>query len=291
MKDASYVIISPVRNEQEHLPKTIQSVRQQTLIPTRWIIVNDGSHDGTGAIVDAAARDCDWIRAIQRPDRGYRKPGGGVIESFYDGLRTLGPEPWDFLVKLDGDLSFDPDYFERCLERFGAQPRLGIAGGTVHCYRHGKLEIESKIDPQFHVRGATKIYRQACWRDIGGLLKSPGWDTLDEVKANMLGWHTGTLPDLKIIHHRPAGEASGTWNNWVKNGQANYVAGYHPIFMLAKCFRRLWERPYLLASCGLLAGFVGGYLKHIPQVADQELIRYFRQQQVRRLLLKKSLWG
>jgi poly-beta-1,6-N-acetyl-D-glucosamine synthase len=291
MPTAAYVIISPVRNEEEHLPLTIQSVRTQTALPRKWVLVNDGSNDGTGTIADAAARECNWIRALHRPDRGFRKPGGGVIESFYDGLRAIGTEPWDFLVKLDGDLSFANDYFARCLRHFEEHPRLGITGGTVCCFRQGMLDIESKIDPRFHVRGATKIYRQACWRDIGGLLESPGWDTLDEVKANMLGWDTYTLAEVRLTHHRPAGGASGAWKNWVKNGRANYVAGYHPLFMLAKCFRRMWDRPYLLASCGLLAGFVGGYLQRIPQVDDQELIRYFRQQQIRRLLLKKSLWG
>lgn len=291
MSEVSYLIISPVRNEAKYLPLTVQSVRNQTVLPKQWIIVDDGSNDGTGAVADAAALECDWIRVVHRADRGYRQPGSGVIEAFYDGLRLRGADPWEFLVKLDGDLSFENDYFERCLEHFHKRPRLGISGGTVYCSRGATLEVESKIDPKFHVRGAAKMYRQACWRDIGGLLRVPGWDTLDEVKANMLGWETYTIPEARLVHHRPAGGAYGVWSNWVKNGRANYVAGYHPVFMLVKCFSRMVQRPYLIASCGLLVGFLGGYLKRVPQVEDRELIRYFRRQQINRLLLRKSLWG
>jgi hypothetical protein len=156
---------------------------------------------------------------------------------------------------------------------------------------NGSLEVESRIDPAFHVRGATKIYRRGCWEQIGGLIRAPGWDTLDEIKANMLGWTTRTFPDLQIIHHRPAGGAYGQWNNLLKNGRANYIVGYHPLFMLLKCLRRAFEKPYLLHGCGLWLGFLGGYVKGVPRAAEKEVIQYFRQQQINRLLGRKSLWS
>lgn len=285
-----YVVISPVRNEAEHLPLTIRSVVAQTVQPARWILVDDGSTDSTGQVADGAAGQYPWIQSVHRGDRGFRQAGGGVIEAFYDGYARLQDQPWAFVVKLDGDLSFAPDYFQKCLERFEAEPKLGIGGGTVCKQVQGSLEIESKVDPKFHVRGATKIYRRPCWEAIGGLIRAPGWDTLDEVKANMLGWITLTFPDIKLVHHRPAGGAYGSWNNWVKNGHANYVAGYHPLFMIVKCIRRMAERPYGLAGCGLLWGFFRGYAKHLPQIDDRELIRYFRSQQINRMLGRKSLW-
>jgi glycosyltransferase involved in cell wall biosynthesis len=198
---------------------------------------------------------------------------------------------WDFLVKFDGDLSFSPDYFEQCFNRFASDPKLGIGGGTICNQLNGALEVESKVDPAFHVRGATKIYRRECWEQIGGLIRAPGWDTVDEVKANMLGWTTRTFPDVKLVHHRPAGQAYGQWSNLLKNGRANYVAGYHPLFMLLKCIRRCFEKPYLLEGCGLWVGFAGAYLKRVPRVADKAVIKYFRRQQMNRLLGKPSLWS
>lgn len=291
MSSASYVVISPVRNEAEHLPGTIQSMVAQTIHPDRWIVVDDGSTDATAELARRASVDHPWIQLRQRPDRGFRQAGGGVIDAFYDGYQSVAGQPWSFVVKFDGDLSFAPDYFERCFARFAAQPRLGIGGGLVCNLKAGALVEESSVDPQFHVRGATKIYRRECWEAIGGLLRAPGWDTLDEVKANMLGWTTETFRDIPILHHRPAGGAYGTWPNLVKNGLANYIAGYHPLFMFVKCLRRLLVKPYGIGGLGLFAGFLGGYLRRVPRVPDPELIRYFRRQQLNRLFGRPSLWG
>ena len=217
----------------------------------------------------------------------------GVIEAFYDGFELLSKTApgWDYLVKLDGDLRFQPDYFKQCLSRFDADPKLGIGGGMV-CEAMGNQWVEeSKGDPAFHVRGATKIYRRACWDAIGGLLKAPGWDTLDELKANMLGWNTYTFRDLKLLQLKSTGTADGTWKNWVKNGRANYITGYHPLFMLAKCGRRIMRPPFFVAGMALLVGFFGGYLRRLKQVDDPELITYLRSQQINRLRGRHSLWS
>jgi hypothetical protein len=214
-----------------------------------------------------------------------------VIGAFYEGFCTVQDTAWEFVVKLDGDLSFEPDYFEKCLKKFGDDPKLGIGGGTISESANGELRTESGIDPAFHVRGATKIYRRACWEQIGGLIPAAGWDTVDELKANMLGWGTFTFPDIKIVHHRQAGAAYGKWNDWVKNGRANYVSGYHPLFMVLKCARRMFERPYGTAACALFWGYFGSFARNVPRVRDEDLLRYFRQQQMNRLLGRKSLWG
>lgn len=287
----TYIVVSPVRNEAKHLALTIDSMLAQTIRPAFWVIVNDGSKDETGQIAEAAAKANPWIKVVSRPDRGFRKAGGGVVEAFYAGYRLIEDQARDYLVKLDGDLSFSPDYFEKCFARFEEDEHLGIAGGTICRVADGVAEPEAKADPKFHVRGATKIYRSACWDGIGGLISAPGWDTLDEIKANMLGWATRTLPDLQVIHHRPTGAAYGTWNDRVKAGLANYISGYHPLFMLLKCVKRTAERPYLVGGLALLYGFAKGYLKRTGQVEDKALIRYLRQQQMNRLLGRKSLWG
>jgi len=266
-------------------------VASQTVRPVRYIIVNDGSKDATGKILDEAARKYDWIRVVHRADRGFRRQGGGVIEAFYDGHKLVGDEPWDFLVKLDGDLSFAPDYFEKCLAKFEQDTKLGIGGGTICVEGEGGLRVESKGDPAFHVRGATKIYRRECWDAIGGLLREAGWDTLDEVKANMLGWRTYTFSDLRLVHHRETGQADGTWKNWVKNGRANYVVGYHPVFMFFKCARRIFERPVFVVSIGLFYGYLTGYLLRAPCIREPDVIRYLRRQQMRRLFLQSSIWA
>lgn len=283
-----YVVVTPVRDEREHIEKTIHSMIEQTVRPLEWVIVNDGSTDMTGEIIDQYAKKHSWIRVVHRDNRGFRKAGGGVIDAFYDGYQSLQEKNWDFIVKLDGDLSFASDYFERCFEIFKKNKKLGIGGGTIYNLIKGNPVIEE--GPLFHVRGATKIYRKECWEGIGKLINAPGWDTLDEVKANMLGWKTMSFNGIQVIHHRFTGQADGTWQNWVKNGRANYISGYHPLFMIAKCIKRIFERPYLISAIGLSYGFVSGYWKSIPQIEDADLIKYLRKQQIRKLTLGDSIW-
>ena len=201
-------------------------------------------------------------------------------------------DDWHYVVKLDGDLSFENDYFERCFRRFDSDDRLGIAGGVVMSIVDGRVTEDSPGDPLFHVRGATKIYRRDCWRNIAPLLEAPGWDTIDEVKANRFGWRTRTLRDLQLIQHKPTGSADGSWRNWFKNGRANYITGYDPLFMLAKSAKRAFgSKPYLLESTALLAGFCSGYFKRLPQVDDVATIRYLRREQRKRLFLRPSIYG
>ena len=284
-----YVVITPVRNEEHNFPRTIASFAGQSILPVLWIVVDDGSTDQTGAIADAAAGAHDWIRVVHRPDRGFRQPGTGVVEAFNDGLARIGGTSWDYLIKFDGDLAFESDYFEKCFAHFDRDSKLGIGGGLICWSSADGLVGESLGDPAFHVRGATKIYRRACWEKIGGLFKAPGWDTIDELKANMLGWSTRTFQDIKIHQLKHTGSADGKWQNWVKNGLANYITGYHPLFMLAKCLKRILERPYLVGAVGLAYGFLKGYVRRIPQVPDRALIKYVRQQQLLKLTGRPSI--
>jgi poly-beta-1,6-N-acetyl-D-glucosamine synthase len=284
-----YVVITPVRDEEAHLRHTLDCMLSQTVRPTEWIIVNDGSTDATGSIIDQYASRHPWIKGVHRQNRGFRKPGGGVVEAFNDGYQHLQTKDWEFLGKFDGDLSFEPDYFERCFLNFEQQPKLGVGGGTICYLVNGVKEFEEA--PAFHVRGATKIYRRSCWDAIGGYWPAPGWDTMDEVKANSLGWTTMSFRDLHLVHHRHTGEADGFWNGPVKYGRANYICGYHPLFMLGKCLRRLVQKPLVLGSFALMYGYVTGYLKGIPQVNDPAAIAYLRRQQLNRLAGRASIWG
>ncbi|MGH8615861.1 MAG: glycosyltransferase family 2 protein [Gammaproteobacteria bacterium] len=293
MLSPRYVVISPIRNEEEYLALTIASMCAQTAKPLKWVLVDDGSSDRTGALIEEAAKQHPWIVAVHRKDRGSRQAGAGVIEAFYDGYDLVANDQWDFIAKFDGDLSFGPDYFESCLREFQADLNLGIAGGTCCKVIDGRLVAEFGGEPAFHVRGPTKIYRRQCFDSIDGLIQAPGWDTVDQVKANMLGWKTLTFQHIHLVHHRPTGGAYGSWANWIKNGLANYIAGYHPIFMVCKCLKRALARPSpagIREGLGLWCGFMKGYLKRIPKVADPAMIRYLRIQQWRALTFRRSLW-
>ena len=283
-----YVIITPVRDEETHIEATVASVCHQSLLPAEWVIVDDGSTDRTGEILDRYAAQYSWMHVIHRKNRGFRKSGGGVMEAFYEGYNALDSSSWDFLVKLDGDLGFAPDYFEKCFDHFRREPKLGVGGGQIYHEVRGTLQVEA--NPRFHVRGATKIYRRACWEAIGGLWPAAGWDTIDEVKANMLGWKTYSFTDLCLIHHRFTGSEEGLLRDRVKHGVACYVSGYHPIYVIASSVLRVTQKPYLVGSAAILYGFLKGYLNQSRRVQDRSYIAYIRGQQLRRLCGMQTIW-
>lgn len=283
-----YVVITPVRDEEEFLPSSIDSMVRQTVLPAEWVIVNDGSTDRTGEIIDEAARQYPWIKAVHRTDRGFRKWGGGIIEAFYAGFDRLTCRDWEFMSKLDGDLSFGPEYFEAACKRFADSQKIGIGGGVLYHWKDGKKVLERH--PLFHVRGGVKIYRRACWQAIDGLWIGPGSDTVDEVKANMLGWTTMSFTDLHLIHHRPTGASWGRWGGLVKDGRIDYVYGSHPAFLTAKSLVRVIRQPYLVGSVALVYGYISAWWRGVPRVDDPELIRYLRRQQINRLLGRETIW-
>ena len=285
----SYVVITPVRDEEQHIEFTLRCVATQSVVPREWIIVDDGSTDGTAVIVERFCAKHTWIRLIRRHNRGFRQSGAGVVEAFQEGMASVQTTDWQFLVKLDGDLTLPADYFERLFQEFDRTPRLGIAGGVLYSERDGALTLEKC--PQFHVRGATKVYRRPCWNDIGGLISSPGWDIVDECKANMHGWTTRSLPELAVVHHRPTGTAESKWKDQVKNGRAYFVAGYHPAFLLARCIYRIPTKPYMIGSLAVLWGYLNAAVRGVPgHINDPALVRFVRREQLRRLAGLPTIW-
>lgn len=284
----AYVVVSPARDEADYISYTLESMAAQTWRPARWVIVNDGSSDGTGDLAREFAQQHDWIEVIDRRDRGSRRPGGGVVEAFLEGFAEVDDIAWEFVVKLDSDLDLPPDYFERCLRRMLDDPELGIAGGMIENDLDGRLVLEET--PQFHVRGATKIYRRSCWDAIDGVLAVKGWDTLDELKATRAGFTTRSFRDIVLVQRRFTGDGQGQWPNWRKNGEAAYVCGYHPAFVVAKAARRCFVRPWVIAGIGLFVGYAQAVLSRREKIDDPELLAFVREQQWRRLTGRSSVW-
>jgi len=284
---ARYCLITPVRDEERFIARTIESVLAQTVKPLEWIIVDDGSSDRTASIVAPYAERYSWIHMLRRSDRGYGSKGGGV-EAFLEAFPLLKPQNWEYLANLDGDMTFDADYFERCFEKFRSMPRLGIGGGTVFADIGGHWQPEQA--PAFHVRGAAKIYRRECWEAIGGLWSGLGWDTVDEVKANQLGWSTQSFPDIKLLHHRQSGTRWGAWGFSILDGEADYTVGYLPLFFGLKCVRHIVNTPFLLRSIGMAYGYLRSMAQGVPRVNDPAFVEYLRRQQFRRIVGLSSIW-
>jgi glycosyltransferase involved in cell wall biosynthesis len=285
----TYSIISPVRNEAQYLPRTIQSVVRQQHRPVEWVIVDDGSSDSTAAIAEAAAVQHPWIKVIRRSNRGFRQPGQGVVEAFNEGVAQLANKQPDFLCKMDGDLEFGADYFVTLLREFALNPRLGMASGSTYLESSSGKLVREKVAPNFVV-GPIKLYRRACLEEIGGLEPHLGWDTIDVYRARMCGWQTANFPELKVIHLRQMGTAKGIVWGKMKTGIGEYYYGSHPLFVLARCLYRMSERPYGVIGISIALGYLRSLLSRARRIDDPEFIRFLREDQMSRLRQMLTPW-
>jgi poly-beta-1,6-N-acetyl-D-glucosamine synthase len=286
-KSLKYIMISPVRNEEKNILMTIKAVCSQTIRPIKWIIVDDGSSDRTPEIVEEHAEEMNWISLMRLPDRGYYDlVGGGEIKAFYKGYEQIKGQEFDFLVKLDGDISFSATYFEDIFKEFSENPRLGIAGGTVF-YQEGEKLIPEK-GYRYHVRGAARAYRRQCWSDIGGVLDSLSWDAVDVYKARMLGWETMSFENIQMIHHVKTWTKGGLIRGMMRSGRLNYLMGMHPLFLFAKVVRLCFIRPYMVRGLIMALGFIRSYILCEKRAVDGELMEYIRKEQIKRLFFTDS---
>jgi glycosyltransferase involved in cell wall biosynthesis len=285
----NYVIITPAKNEVEYIEKTIRSVVNQTVLPSEYIIVNDGSTDGTEKIIEKYQNEYPWIQRLDRP-QGKHRPGDGVIEAFYEGYNAISVQDWQFLVKLDGDLQFEPDYFEQQIKRFSENEKLGITSG-VTCHIKGNQLILDRM-PEDHTRGAAKMYRKACWNDIGGLLQVLGWDTFDELKAQVMGWKTQSFRDLPLIHFKPIGfKQKSILRRELKAGERYHYMGYFWLFFLLKSIYRMLHKPFFIAGFLNLYGFFKAQIAGTPQIQDSVMINHLKRKQKKRLTHRHKLVG
>ncbi len=280
-----YIAIAPARDEQEFIPQLIASMAAQRWTPDRWIIVDDGSADGTAAIVDDAARTYPWIEPYHLPRNRSRAAGGESVIAGFLPLETCNH--YDYVLRLDADISFDSNFTELLRDEFARDSSLGIAGPIL--YEPACSDWREIRQPEFHTRGAAKMYSVDCFTAIGGLDPGLGWDTLDEARAMTHGFRTRSFRHITAKHHRPQGAASG-WKAWRAAGLSAYKVGYSPLFMLARATRQTFSRSFPLAGVLLLAGYLDGYLRNERRSAEPEVVKFIRRHQRRRLLLQESLW-
>jgi poly-beta-1,6-N-acetyl-D-glucosamine synthase len=287
--DRAYVLVSPCRNESDYMRRTLDSVVGQTLQPALWVVVDDGSTDETPSILaDYAARH-DWIRVVQKPDRGHRAVGPGVIEAFYAGLDTVDLSRFPYLCKLDLDLDLPPRYFELLVDRMEADPRIGTCSGKPYVRRGGQLVSERRGD-EMSV-GMTKFFRRDCFEDIGGFVREVMWDAIDCHKARQLGWIAVSWddPDLRFEHLRPMGSSQvSIYEGRRRHGRGQWFMGSDPLFYLATCAFRMAEPPYVLGGLAMLQGYLGSWLRGDRQLDDPELRAFIRAYQRRALRVGKA---
>jgi poly-beta-1,6-N-acetyl-D-glucosamine synthase len=280
----SYVVITPARDEERYLPDLARSLRAQTVPFDRWVIVDDGSRDGTCDIARRLADEDERITLLERDGRGARESGCGDLRAFNAGLAEIEHiAGYDFVGKADADLAFPDDYYERLFAKFAEDPSLGIAGG--HCYerRDGGRLVLDRV-PDDHVRGATKTYRAECFRQLRPLAEVPGWDTVDEVRARVLGWRTRSFEELGVIHQKPVtGGSGGVLRGRFVLGRISHFLGYDPAYFALRVARNTLRRPYVVGGVAMAAGYASAAIRHRERIEDESFRAGLRDWQRRRM--------
>jgi biofilm PGA synthesis N-glycosyltransferase PgaC len=265
------LVISPAKDEAKYIERTIRTVAAQTLRPALWVIVDDGSTDGTGEIADRAAAEHPWIRVLHRPPGFGRRVGPGVVEAFYDGLQTADMGEYDYVCKLDADLELQPGYFADLLELFEANPRLGTASGKCHIPVGDGWALERSGDEFSH--GVAKLYRRECFEEIGGFVREVMWDGIDCHRCRMLGWEARSddEPNLAIRHLRQMGSSfRSVYHGRLRWGRGQHFMGTHPAYLMAVAAYRMFERPWVAGGLCILAGYAQAWLRGAKQYDRNE---------------------
>jgi glycosyltransferase involved in cell wall biosynthesis len=284
-----YCLITPCRDEAKFAARTIDSIARQSLPPALWVIVDDGSRDETPKILQAYAERMPYVRVMRRPDRGDRKLGGGVIDAFNEGYRSIDPEQFDYICKLDLDLELPPTYFEELIDRMEANPRIGTCSGKPYMELNGH-RVSEKCGDENSV-GMIKFYRTRCFQEIGGFVPEVMWDGIDGHRARMLGWMAISWddPELRFIHLRPMGTSHKSWwTGRVRHGAGQHFMGTSPLYMAASALFRMTRPPLVIGGVAMLWGYARSWISRRPQYADKEFRRFLRRYQWQCLLQGKS---
>lgn len=286
-----YLIISPCRDEAAYARRTLESVVSQTVLPARWIIVDDGSTDESPDILAEYEREWDFITVIRREDRGQRAVGPGVIDAFYAGYETVNPADFPYLCKMDLDLDLPPNYFESLLKRMADDPRLGTCSGKpyFHDARTGQL-ISEKCGDETSV-GMTKFYRTECFEQIGGFARAVMWDGIDCHRCRMMGWKAASWdkPELRFVHLRPMGSSQQSmWAGRVRHGRGQYFMGTSLPYMLVSAAYRMTRPPLIVGGLAMLYGFLQSMVTRQERYDDAAFRRFLRRYQWMSLMRGKA---
>ncbi len=287
----NYVLVTPARNEAHYILGALRSVLSQTWRPLRWVVVSDGSTDGTDDLVRAVATQHPWVELLRMPEHEDRHFASKArcFQAGYERLKSLN---FDVVGNLDADITFAPPYLEFLLRQFALNPHLGVAGTPYvedaryphrHAYAHPSADLR-------HVSGACQLFRRVCFDDMGGYpaLKGGTVDWTAVTQARMNGWETRTFTEMTCLHHRPVGTAmrSRTGARFDQGGKA-YRVGGHPAWELLRGMWLMRQPPYIVGGCAFLAGFVIPYFKREARTATPAMQAFHRAEQLERL---RQMW-
>ena len=278
-----YVLITPARNEEKFIERLIHSVTAQSVLPLKWVIVNDGSTDATARIVSRHLAKHEWIELLNLPSHRDRSFAAKVF-AVNAGLERVRDLDYEVVGNLDSDVSFDPDYLEFLMGKFQEDPDLGVAGTIFE--EEGYSSGRDSFEGQSHVPGGCQLFRRRCFEQIGGYLpnKAGGIDWIAVTTARMKGWKTRSFREKSFFHYRSLGTAERSLlASAFSYGEKDYYLGGHPLWEVFRVAYRMTKKPYLLGGAALFSGYLSAFLRRAERPVSDELMRFHRKEQLRKL--------
>ena len=278
-----YVLVTAAYNEERYIETLIRSVVGQTERPLRWVIVSDGSTDGTDDIVRQYAAQVDFIELF-RIDEDHPRNFAAQVHAINAGLDRLEGLDYDFIGNIDADVSVESTYFSELLNIFVNDRKLGLAGGSIFEKKDGEFRPRP-LNRESSVAHAAQMFRRECFAALGGCylaLPYGGPDTYADVQSRMNGWCVRSISELKVFHYRPTGGASGWAHGAFRQGRMDHSLGIHPVFEMARLLLRMREHPFGLYAGARLAGFLSSYCRAEKRIVSREFVRYIRQEEIER---------
>lgn len=282
-RSVSFVLITAARNEETYIEKTIQSVVSQTVLPLRWVIVNDGSDDATPELIDRYASRYPWIERVDMPAHRNRS-FAAKAHCFNAGYRIVEGLQFEVVGNLDADLSFDHDYFEFLMEKFAQMSELGVAGTIFR--ENGYDSSTNSFEGENHVAGGCQFFRRKCFEEVGGYIphKAGGVDWIAVTTARMKGWKTRSFRDKYFFHYRSLGTAErSSLAATFSYGEKDYYLGNHPLWEFSRVLYRLGQKPRLTGGLALGAGYLSAAIRGIERPVSDELMRFHRNEELQKL--------
>jgi glycosyltransferase involved in cell wall biosynthesis len=283
MSKNRFVLITPARNEEKYIEQTILSVAKQTVLPIKWVIVNDCSTDSTGEIVEKNAKRLPFLQLVNLTGREKRDFASKVY-AVKEGYALLKGLEYDFLGNLDADTILPENYYETIMIKMNENPKLGIAGGLVMDLVGDKFIAQR---PSLNsVAGPIQLFNRNCWEEIGGYipLQYGGVDSSVEVISRMKGWQVQTFPEHRVRQLRRVGTAQRSFllASFIR-GRMFCSLGYHPLFQFVRCLARLKDYPFFLCSGLEFAGYLWSKMCGVKVQLAPEVVRYLHREQLARL--------
>jgi glycosyltransferase involved in cell wall biosynthesis len=279
-----YVLITAARNEEAFIRKTLDSVVAQTLLPERWVIVDDGSTDHTAEIVESYAKRHPWIELVRRRQDGDRNfaSKAHAVNAGLERVQSLG---FEIVGNLDADVSFEPNYMEFLMQKFSEDPELGVAG-TPFTQNRDYDSSKDSFEGENYVAGPCQLFRRECFREIGGYVpnQAGGLDWIAVMTARMKGWKVRAFPEKRFHHYRTLGTAEkGALRALFSYGEKDYYLGGSPIWQLFRVAYRVAKKPFVIGGLALLSGYCWAALRRVERVVSPELMRFHRREQMKKL--------